>query len=244
MATVVVTVDCAAASQGRCYTPELVRIAEEFHVPMTWLITVSASEPMSNVMLYHAEYLHRIPSWHEIGLRVDFRSNGNAVTDTRERGALIQEGRDLLKQCHVKPTAFRAADHALLASDLPYLEDIGILVDSSPAPGVTRENGIDWRGIPSHPYRPAYHDLKAPGEAKILLVPMLAQEGRAIYLDGEWDAVEPVLDSHLRDDSVLCLGLRDWANGLANWRKAAQLLREKRCRFVTLTQLVSDWGIE
>ncbi len=73
MATVVVSVDCAAANQGRCYTPELVRVAEEFHVPMTWLITVSANDPMSNIMLYHAEYLHRIPSWHEIGCACIFK---------------------------------------------------------------------------------------------------------------------------------------------------------------------------
>ncbi len=243
MATVVVTVDCAAASQGRCYTPELVRIAEEFHVPMTWLITVSASEPMSNVMLYHAEYLHRIPSWHEIGLRIQFQSNGSLITDPRERGALIQEGRDLLKQCHVKPTAFRAADHALLASDLPYLEDIGIIVDSSPAPGVTTSNGVDWEGIPSQPYRPAHNDLKALGDATVFFVPVLVWNGKALYLDQEWGTVQSALEGNTRGDSVLCLGARDWANGLANWRRAAQLLRQKGCRFVTLTQLASDWSV-
>ncbi len=243
MATVVVTVDCAAASQGKCYTPDLVRIAEEFHVPMTWLITVSASEPMSNVMLYHAEYLHRIPSWHEIGLRVHFQSNGNTITDPRERGALIQEGRDLLKQCHVKPTAFRVADHALLASDLRYLEDIGIVVDSSPVPGLTTSSGVDWSGIPSHPYRPSVDNLKSPGDANLLLVPMLAHNGQAVYLDMEWEAIQSALTGNLQSDSVLCLGVRDWANGLANWRKTAQFLREKGCRFVSLTQLASEWGL-
>lgn len=242
MATVVVSVDCAAASEGKCYTPELVRVAEEFHVPMTWLITVSASDPMSNVMLYHAEYLHRIPSWHEIGLRVHFQSNGNFIADKRERAALIQEGKDLLKQCHVKPTAFRAAEHALLASDLPYLEDIGIVVDASLAPGVVVEGKADWNGIPTQPYHPAYDDLKRQGEARLLLVPMVAQDGQVIYLDGEWQVLQAVLERYLQNDLVIHLGARDWANGVANWRRCAQFLRERACRFVTLSQLASEWG--
>lgn len=242
MATVVVSVDCAAATEGKCYTPELVRVAEEFHVPMTWLITVSASDPMSNVMLYHAEYLHRIPSWHEIGLRVHFQSNGSFISDERERGALIREGKDLLKQCHVKPTAFRAAEHALRASDLPYLEDIGIVVDASAVPGLVVEGKADWNGIPMQPYHPSYDDLKQSGTARLLLVPLLAHDGQAVYLETEWQVLQSALERSLQDEAVIHLPARDWANGVANWRNCIQLLRERGCRFVTLSQLASDWG--
>jgi hypothetical protein len=242
MATVVVSVDCAAANQGRCYTPELVRIAEEFHVPMTWLITVSASDPMSNVMLYHAEYLHRIPSWHEIGLRVHFQSNGSPITEGRERGMLIQEGKDLLKQCHVKPTAFRAADHALQVSDLPYLEDIGIMVDGTVAPGIVVQDKADWRGVPTQPYYPAYDNLKVHGDAKLLLVPTATYEGQVVCLDMEWEVLRIALDDYLRHSEVISIIARDWANGVANWRRSAQYLRERGCRFVTLSQLASEWG--
>lgn len=242
MATVAVSVDCAAASEGKCYTPDLVRVAEEFHVPMTWLITVSASDPMSNVMLYHAEYLHRIPSWHEIGMRIHFQSNGNFITDKRERAALIQEGKDLLKQCHVKPTAFRAAEHALLVSDLPYLEDIGIMVDASPAPGVVVEGKADWSGISTQPYHPAYDDMKRQGDARLLIVPLAAQNGQVVYLDGEWQRLQAVLEQYSQQGMVIHLAARDWANGVANWHRCAQFLRERGCRFVTLSQLASEWG--
>lgn len=242
MATVVVSVDCAAANQGQCYTPELVRVAEEFHVPMTWFITVSASDPMSNVMLYHREYLHRIPSWHEIGLRVHFQSNGNFITDERERAMLIQEGKDLLKQCHVKPTAFRAADYALQASDLRYLEDIGIMVDGTPAPGVVVEGKANWSGAPAQPYHPAYDNLKVQGNARLLLVPLATHEGQAAYLDMEWSFLQKILDRYLQQDSVISIGARDWANGVANWRRCAHYLRERGCRFVTLSQLASEWS--
>jgi len=240
MATVVVSVDCAAANQGRCYTPELVRIAEEFHVPMTWLITVSASDPMSNIMLYRAEYLHRIPSWHEIGLRVHFQSNGSLITDPRERGMLIQEGKDLLKQCHVKPTAFRAADHALQVSDLRYLEDIGIVVDASAAPGLVTDRA-DWSDAPTQPYHPAYDNLKAPGTAKLLIVPLASHQGRVAFLDMEWSSLQGIMEPYLQGDRLLGVGARDWANGVENWRRCVQWLRQQGCRFVTLSQVASDW---
>jgi peptidoglycan/xylan/chitin deacetylase (PgdA/CDA1 family) len=242
MATVVVGVDCAAANQGQCYTPDLVRIAEEFHVPMTWFITVSASDPMGNIMLYHREYLHRIPSWHEIGLRVHFQSNGNFLADERERAMLIQEGKDLLKQCHVKPTAFRAADYALQASDLRYLEDIGIVVDGTAAPGVVVAGRADWSDAPTQPYYPAYDNLKTRGNAKLLLVPLATHEGTVAYLDLEWGSLQAILDRYLQESSVISIGARDWANGVTNWRRCAQFLRERGCRFVTLSQLASEWG--
>jgi hypothetical protein len=241
MGVVVVSVDCEAANQGRCYTPELVRVAEEFHVPMTWLITVSANDPMGNILLYHAEYLHRIPAWHEIGLRVNFQSNGNVVTDARERGMLIQEGKDLLKQCHVKPTAFRAADYALMPSDLRYLEDVGIIVDATPAPGVTLPGKAEWTGAPTQPYYPAYDDLKTQGNAKLLLVPLSTHHGQVATLDMEWDALLAILEHYLPQKRVISIGARDWVNGIANWRRCVQFLRERGWRFVTLSQLASDW---
>ncbi|MDW8290979.1 MAG: hypothetical protein RMM06_09655 [Armatimonadota bacterium] len=241
MATVVVSVDCEAANQGQCYTPELVRIAEEFHVPMTWLITVSANDPMSNVMLYHREYLHRIPSWHEIGLRVHFQSNGAYIVDERGRAMLIQEGKDLLKQCHVKPTAFRAADYALQASDIRYLEDIGIMVDGTPAPGVVVEGKADWTGAPLQPYHPAYDNLKAQGNAALLLVPLATHEGQVAYLDMDEGTLRAIIDHYLQEGTVISIGARDWANGLANWRWCARYLRERGCHFVTLSQLASEW---
>jgi len=40
------------------YARELVRVAEEYTVPLTWLIYVSASSPIANMNLYRDEYLH------------------------------------------------------------------------------------------------------------------------------------------------------------------------------------------
>ena len=101
-----ISVDCICAAQGKCYGTEIVEAAEHYAVPLTWLIGVAEHDPMSNLRLYHNEYFHRIPAWHEIGLHLEFdASAGNTVN----RGDLIRVGKDLMKQFSVKPTAFRAA---------------------------------------------------------------------------------------------------------------------------------------
>jgi len=139
MPTVAITLDCEAADYPRCYTRDYIKVAEEFTIPITWMIQVSGKDPMGNVQLYYKEYLHRIPSWHEFGLHLHFEDrNGRYVEEPRERGELIQMGKDMLKQAHIKPTAFRAGSYALIPPDLKYLEDMGILVDSSGIPNCRR----------------------------------------------------------------------------------------------------------
>ena len=63
---VAISVDCVCAAQGKCYGTEIVEAAEQYSVPLTWLIGVAEHDPMSNLRLYHNEYFHRIPAWHEI----------------------------------------------------------------------------------------------------------------------------------------------------------------------------------
>src|SRR5258706_739860 len=117
--TVAISVDCVCAKQGKCYVSGIVSVAEQFNVPLTWLLGVAEHAPMSNVKLYQNEYLHRIPAWHELGLYLTFdTSTGNTV----ERGDLIRIGKDVLKQISVKPTAFRAANGDLEPGDLAALE--------------------------------------------------------------------------------------------------------------------------
>ncbi len=80
------------------------------------------------------------------------------------------------------------------------------------------------------------------GDAKLLLVPVATYGGQIASLDMEWDALESILDYHLRHSEVISITARDWANGVANWQRCAQYLRERGCRFVTLSQLASEWG--
>jgi hypothetical protein len=134
MPNVVVSIDCEAANEGKAYTKELIRVAEEFTIPLTWLIYVSEKDPLSNLDLYRNEFFHRIPSWHEIGLLVKFESSQGYISDPSARGDLIRIAKDAIKSRHIKPTAFRAHSFDLLPSDLPHLEEAGFIVDGSSCP--------------------------------------------------------------------------------------------------------------
>src|ERR1700760_3842302 len=72
--TVAISVDCVCAAQGKCFVSEIVAAAEQYRVPLTWLLGVDQHDPLANIKLYHNEYLHRIPAWHELGLHLTFDS--------------------------------------------------------------------------------------------------------------------------------------------------------------------------
>lgn len=243
MPTVVVTVDCEAAAYNRCFTKDLVKVAEEFTIPLTWLIQVSGKDPMSNMLLYHQEYLHRIPAWHEIGLHLHFEDGeGRYVENPAERGELIQLGKDVLKQCHVKPTAFRAGSFALLPSDLKYLEDIGILVDASAVPNANYKMFVDWNGASTHPYHPSYEDVRKVGDAQMLIVPVATYNGQFAYLNSEWEKLRSILEYHLQQNTpVICIGGYDYQDGSEVLRAAISFLKQHNARFTTLTQLASEY---
>ncbi len=230
--TVAISVDCASALEGRCYVPELVKVAEEFTIPLTWLLNVQEHDPMTNVKLYHNEYLHRIPSWHEIGLHLSFDTGrGNTV----DRGDLIRVGKDILKQFSIKPTAFRAGNGDLEPGDLAALEDIGIVVDATPGSSSARPSDA-----PSAPYHPDYDHIHHSGTAKIWVAPIAHQNGVRGYLDEGFEKVQTVIDSQLSIGDYVGLGLSDSISTAETLQKTLSYLKGKGARFVSLTQLVSE----
>jgi len=230
--TVAISVDCVCAAQGKCYVSEVVAVAEQFKIPLTWLLGVAEHDPLSNVKLYHNEYFHRIPAWHELGLYLTFdTSAGNTV----ERGDLIRIGKDILKQFSIKPTAFRAANGDLEAGDVRALEDIGILVDSTPGSSAGRP--LD---APKAPYHPSYTQVHYPGNAGLWVIPVANVGGARGYLDDGFDRLKPIIDASLAESSILSLGMSDCIDNADNLRHVASYLKQQQARFVTLTQLVSE----
>ena len=230
--TVAISVDCVCSTVGKCYVREIVEAAEQASVPLTWLLGVAEHDPMTNVKLYHNEYIHRIPSWHEFGLYIEFDTGaGNTV----DRGDLIRIGKDMLKQFSIKPTAFRAAHGDLEANDLRALEDIGILVDSTPGSSAGRP-----LTAPKAPYHPSYANLHQEGDAKIWIVPVANVGGARGYLDAGFDRIRPVIDAQIAEASHLSLGICDCSENGANLRHVVSYLKTKQARFVTLTQLISE----
>jgi hypothetical protein len=239
MPTVAISVDCDAAHANRCYTRELVRIAEEYTVPLTWLIFVSELDPTANINLYHNEYLHRIPSWHEIGLLLSFENSRGYISDPKERGDLVRIGKDVLKACHVKATSFRAFRNDLLPDDLRPLEDIGILVDASATPGAVDKHEVTWPDGPKQPYHPSYENLSVEGDARILMAPIATHKGQAAILDHGWERVEPVIRHSLANLPVTVISLSDHVDCSKALRHALELGKQADARFVTLTEIAS-----
>lgn len=230
--TVVISVDCVCAAQGKCFVSEIVAVAEEQKIPLTWLLGVAEHDPMTNVKLYHNEYLHKIPAWHELGLYITFdTSAGNTV----DRGDLIRIGKDVLKAYSIKPTSFRAAKGDIEASDLPALEDIGILVDSTPGSSAGRPAGST-----SAPYHPSYSNPQQPGDAKIWELPVANVGGTHGYLDEGFDKVKAVIDATLAETSVLSLAMHDCVDNKATLESVVAYLKSLNARFVTMTQLATE----
>ena len=229
---VVLSVDCVCAAQGKCFVPEFVDVAEKHCIPLTWLLGVTEHDPMTNVKLYHNEYLHRIPAWHELGLHISFDTG---VTNTVDRGDLIRIGKDILKAFSIKPTAFRAARGDLEASDLKALEDIGILVDSTAGSHTDRPVTA-----PPAPYHPSYTHPHQCGAAKLWEFPVANVSGAPGYLDGGFERVKTIIDGTLPDTSILSLALRDCDDDTAILEATVGYLKSLNARFVTMTQLVSE----
>ncbi len=230
--TVAISVDCVCAAAGKCYVSEIVAVAEQFNVPLTWLLDVAEHDPMSNVKLYHNEYQHRIPAWHELGLHLTFDTG---ASNTVERGDLIRIGKDILKQFSIKPTAFRAANGDLEPGDLRALEDIGILVDATPGSSAGQPVGA-----PKTPYHPSYENIHQSGDARLWIVPVANLNGARGYLDEGFDRIKPIIDAQLGEAPILGLGMCDCVDNAENLRHVLSYLKQQGARFVTLTQLVTE----
>jgi len=230
--TVVISVDCVCAAQGRCFVSEIVDVAEKHSVPLTWLLGVTEHDPMTNVKLYHNEYLHKIPAWHELGLYISFDTG---ATNTVDRGDLIRIGKDILKSYSIKPTAFRAARGDIESTDLAALEDIGILVDSTPGSSACRPSGA-----PVAPYHPSYAHPQQAGDAKIWVLPVANVGGGSGYIDGGLDKIKTVIDQTLATTSVLSLAMHDCKDNAANLTAVVEYLKGQKARFVTMTQAITE----
>jgi len=239
MPNVVFTVDCEAAHHDKCYTGEMIRIFESEFVPCTWLIHVSMKDPSANTDLYYHEFVHRIPSWHEMGMKVNFENERGYIDDSKERGNILWVAKDILKSHMIKSTAFRAGSFALMPSDIPYLEEMGILVDSSVIPNADYRMFVNWEGAPRNPYHSAPDDLHKTGHNKVLHLPIATHDGMHGYLDKSFDDIKPLFEANM-DQEVITLGLRDYMDNRDTLRDSIRFFRDKGAHFTTMTQAASE----
>lgn len=239
MPNIVLTVDCEGAMHDRCFTSEYVQVLEEEFVPCTWLIHVSLKDPTANTNLYYHEFVHKIPSWHEFGMKVNFEGERGYIEDAKERGNILWVAKDTLKSHQIKCTAFRAGAFALTIGDVKYLEEMGILVDSSIVPDSTYRMFVNWDGAPHQPYHSAPSDLKKEGSNRLLHLPVATYNGEYGYLDRHWDVLQPLFEANLSND-VITLGMRDYMDSVDSLRKTIRYFRERGAHFTTMTQAASE----
>ena len=157
---------------------ELLEAAGRNGVPLTWLLYSGLTRPDEVVAYYRDHALERIPHDHELGLHVHFDDHelGDYQTDPARRRDLILRGDRVLRDCSIRATSFRAGCWCLEASDVAVLEQIGIVIDSSPCPGSPPRNHAghgDWRELTvREPYRPSHDNLFERGGAELLIVPI------------------------------------------------------------------------
>jgi hypothetical protein len=75
-----------------------------------------------------------------------------------------------------RPTSYRAGRHGFDERSLAILEELGYTVDTSVDPlfNERRKGGPAFAGAPLLPYRPDYRDVRRPGAARILEIPVTA----------------------------------------------------------------------
>jgi hypothetical protein len=239
MPNIVLTVDCEGAMHDRCFTSEYIQVLEEEFVPCTWLIHVSLKDPTANTNLYYHEFVHKIPSWHEIGMKVNFEGERGYIEDAKERGNILWVAKDTLKSHQIKCTAFRAGAFALTVGDVKYLEEMGILVDSSIVPDSNYRMFVNWDGAPHQPYHSDPADLKQEGSNRLLHLPVATHNGEYGYLDRHWDVLVPLFEANLGND-VITLGMRDYMDSVDSLRKTIRYFRERGAHFTTMTQAASE----
>jgi hypothetical protein len=222
-----------------CYTGEYVKVFEEEFVPSTWLIHVSMKDPSANTNLYYHEYMHKIPSWHEMGMKVNFENERGYVEDPKERGTILWLAKDTLKSHMIKATAFRAGCFALIPSDVPYLEEMGILADSSVVPDANYRMFIDWTGAPQKPYHSDRHDLLKEGANRLLHLPLTTYQGQIGYLDAGFANLEAMFEA-TQNSELIVLGLRDYHDSIQDLRKTIRHFRSQGAHFTTMTQAASE----
>ena len=241
---------------------DIIAASEKHDVPVTWLLYSSITRPEEVVRYYHDHVMHRIPGYHELGLHVHFDDHElkNYEPDPMKRRELILRGAAILGKYHVKPTSFRAGCWCLQPCDIAVLEEIGILVDSSPCPGFPSPNHPEhggWQALTLRdPYHPSYSSLFEKGDAKLTVIPVCSSlhpnaSGSCDcgYLEYRgWNGLKPLLDAYMKDRRFISLGAHDGRSGGRNrpspaevMDSAAPYLREHGYELVTLTHMRNAW---
>ncbi len=165
------------------------------------------------------------------------------VEDEKERGNIIWVAKDTLKSHMIKCTAFRAGAFALLPSDVPYLEEIGILARQFsviPRRQLPRCSSVG-PVLPTIPIIATADDLKREGQQSS---PPPSHRSPTMVSTATltWALTDlvPLFWKQTRTLWVITLGMRDYHDSLADLQKTIRYFRERGAHFTTMTQAASE----
>jgi len=171
--------------------PRLQALFERFGVRPTYLVTheMATREPAASILRELARggrceigaHLHpwSSPPYRPEDVAGTYPHNLPAELLARQLRELTET---IARQQGVRPTSYRAGRHGFDARSLPVLEALGYTVDSSVDPlfNETRKGGPSFAGAPLVPYHPDYADVRRPGGARILEIPVSAATAPAL----------------------------------------------------------------
>jgi len=235
----------------------IIETSQKHSLPVTWLIYTSSTRPQTVARYYKDRVIGRLPASHELGLHVHFDDHNldNYQPDPTERRELIIQGVEVLRKYDIIPTSFRAGCWCLQASDIEVLEEMAILIDSSPCPGFRSPNHPghgDWRNLDLRDaYHPAYDSLFRKGDAKLMVLPICSSPEPGTgghvacgYLEyAGWNELKPILDWYVKNGKALSMGTHDGRRADSAGPspgevldRVAPYLQGEGFDFVTLTQ--------
>ena len=242
--------------RGVPQTRALIQVAKQHNVPLTWFIYTNRTHPEA-VIDYYAEHIFPIlPETHEIGLHSHFEEMPipqrdrftNYQEDPASRRAIMERGYQILLEHGIRPTSHRTGCLCMQECDIPVLEELGILIDSSVAPDTYLGNHPghgDYRGKELRaPYHPDYHDLTKPGNAKLTIAPIACCGGYNGILEHTGiDAMKQIADYYIARDLPMVMVMHDGISpGEEHISRQSQVLdelipylKERNAEFLTMT---------
>jgi hypothetical protein len=165
--------------------PALQALFESFGARPTYLVTheMATREPAASVLRDLArggrcEIGAHLHPWSSPPYRPEDRGGTypHQLPDDLLRRQLTELTEAIAAAQGVRPTSYRAGRHGFDARSLRVLEELGYTVDSSVDPmfNERRKGGAIFAGAPLVPYRPDYADVRRPGPARLLEVPLTA----------------------------------------------------------------------
>jgi hypothetical protein len=163
------------------YWDQLSELFRRHGIKVTWLLRTDDAVGDQVIRKSRQKILSLKRQGDEIGIHIHTLAwDGKIWRQTREPqreteivGRAIRQFRKVLG---FSPRVSRMGWNGMSNSIMSALQNVGIRIDASAVPGYVmtgkRDNSINWKGTPKHPYHPHTEDYRKQGDMEILECPI------------------------------------------------------------------------